>query len=847
MIELEALVEATGGRVEGAAGARSFSDWCYDSRLARPGEIFVAIRTERRDGHQFIADALAAGCTGVLCERPPADAGGATVVVVEDTLAALGRWASVTLRRYAPRVVAVTGSVGKSSTKRAIATLLVGQGPVFRSRRSFNSLFGLPLALGTLAPEHRFAVLEMGVDRFGEMAQLAALFPPHVAVVTNVAPTHLRYLRDEEHIAAEKGALVAALPPDGCAVLNADDRRVRAMAARTGARILWYGMGDDLPPDALRATGIETDLHGTHFMVHWHGEQRRCTLPFVGRHSAYIALAAIGAALACGVGLDEAVARCASLEPQNGRLRPLPGRDRSTILDDTYNASPRSTLAALEALRDMPARRRVAVLGDMLELGEQAPALHRALGATAGAVTDLVVTQGDLAAEIALGVREAHPNAPTPVVTHTTQDAANAARAALGPGDVVLVKGSAGARMEAVVAALLDPSVDPRAVLVRQETSFEVVRVGAPDRPTWLEIDLLAIGDNAARIKEIVGPRVAVMAVLKADAYGHGAVRVARTVLRRGVSSLGVATVGEAVALRDAGIAAPILVLGYTPPWQVRDAVRRDIQLTIWDDDGAQECTSAARDLDLMVRVHVKVDTGMARLGTHPDAALGFLHRLHALPGVEVVGLFTHLATADIPDSAQAHQQLALFRALVEAAEREGVRPPVVHAANSAATFQFGRSHWDMVRAGIALYGLDPSSNVPCPPGFRSALSFKTAVAQIKTLPPGSPVSYGATFVTERTTRLATIPVGYADGFRRAPAWRCVLVRGEHAPVIGRICMDYAMLDVTHIPGVAVGDEVVLIGEQGDQRITADDVAHWLGTINYEVIAAILPRVPRVV
>ncbi|CAA9268680.1 MAG: Alanine racemase, partial [uncultured Chloroflexia bacterium] len=426
--------------------------------------------------------------------------------------------------------------------------------------------------------------------------------------------------------------LVTALPSDGHAILNADDRHVRAMAERTTPHIIWYSVDDDAASrDMLTASQIATNLNETGFTVRWHDEEEHCTLPLVGCHSVYIALAGIGAALACGVSFRTAVIRCRMIEPQNGRLRPLPGRHGSTILDDTYNASPRSTLAALEALRDLPARRRIAVLGDMLDLGERALALHRAVGVEAGAHADLLVTKGDLAAEIVAGALEAHPDLPPPAVTHTVVDAVQAVEPELGPGDLVLVKGSAAARMEAVVAALLDPSVRVSDVLVRQEVPFEVVRVAASDRPTWLEIDLEAIGNNMERIGSLVGPRVAVMAVLKADGYGHGAVRVARTVLRRGASSLGVATVGEAVSLRDAGIRAPILVLGYTPPWQVRDALRRDVQLTLWEREVAEECAAAARDLNLRAQVHVKVDTGMARLGIHPDEALALLHDLRAL------------------------------------------------------------------------------------------------------------------------------------------------------------------------------------------------------------------------
>src|SRR5919202_496711 len=747
MIELTTLLETTGGQLDGPAGATSFPDWCYDSRLAQKGQIFVAVKTERRDGHAFIADAVHNGCTGVLCERSPGPMPGVTVVLVDDVRRALQTWASATLRRYGPVVVGITGTVGKTSTKRAIATLLGGQGPVFRSRRSFNSLFGLPLALGTLDPADRFAVLEMGVDRFGEMARLTELFRPRVAVVTNVAPAHLQYVSDEDHVAAKMSDLVAALPIDGCAVLNADDPRVRAMARRTEAPVIWYSVLDrpaDLPRqgELLTATEIETGSDGTRFKLRSDGKAMAACVPLLGRHSVYIALAAVGAALACGVSLDEAVARLTLIERQAGRLQPLHGSNGSTILDDTYNASPRSMLAALDTLADLPGRRKIAVLGDMLELGDTAVSWHREIGRRAGEIADLLVTKGDLGAEIAAGTRSVRPEGPTPVVTYTTADVVAAVRRNLAPGDLVLVKGSADARMETVVAGLLAPGLDPFALLVRQEAAFDVLRIG--------------------------GPRVAVMAVLKADAYGHGAVRTAQTVLQHGATALAVATLGEAAVLRDAGIAAPILALGYTPPWQVREALRRGVQLTVFDGEVARECAAAAAELALPARVHVKVDTGMARLGLAPQHVLPFLVELQGLPGVEVIGLFTHFATADSADETLAREQLRRFTEVVVAATRAGLRPPLVHAANSAATFRFPEAHFDLERPGIAVYGLDPSPETPCPPVFRPALAFKTSVAQVKTLPPGSPVSYGATYVTRRHERIATIPAGYADGFRRS-------------------------------------------------------------------------------
>jgi Alr-MurF fusion protein len=384
-------------------------------------------------------------------------------------------------------------------------------------------------------------------------------------------------------------------------------------------------------------------------------------------------------------------------------------------------------------------------------------------------------------------------------------------------------------------------------VLVRQERSFAQLRIAAPDRPTWLEIDLGAIAGNVRRLQGIVGPQVRLLATLKADAYGHGAIRVARTVVQQGVFGLAVATLGEATTLREAGISAPILILGYTPPWQVREALRYDLRLTVFDPDVAREISVAAQELQLPAIVHVKVDTGMARLGLPPDEIPGLLALLRSLPGLTVEGMFTHFATADSADERFAREQLRRFDALLSEITPQGLRPPLVHAANSAAILRFPEAHYDLARPGLAIYGLAPSAETPLPMGFRPALSFKTAIAQVKTLPPGSPISYGGTFVTQRRSRIATIPVGYADGFRRSPCWRCVLVHGERVPVVGRVAMDYAMLDVTDLPDVRSGDEVVLIGRQGADCISADEVAAWLGTINYEVIATILPRVPRMV
>ena len=368
-----------------------------------------------------------------------------------------------------------------------------------------------------------------------------------------------------------------------------------------------------------------------------------------------------------------------------------------------------------------------------------------------------------------------------------------------------------------------------------------------PDPLAWIEIDLTAIGHNVERVVELVGPGVDVLAVVKDDAYGHGAVKVAQAALNHGATWLAVSSVSEGICLRRGGIQEPILVLGWTPCWQAGDAVRSDLVSTLFSADSAAALSQAARDLGRTARVHIKVDTGMGRLGLLPHEVLPFVRQVSRLPALQVDGIFTHLASAEDADLRYSRWQVARFEEVLSELHGEGLLPAHVHAANSAAILRLPEAHYNLVRLGLAMYGLDPSPHAPCPSDFRPALAFKCRVTQVRELPSGSYVGYGRTFCTQRPSRIAVLPVGYAHGFRRAPAhWGCVLVKGERAPIVGRVCMDLTMVDVTDVQGVQAGDVAVLIGAQGSDYITADEVASRLGTINYEVLTGLSARLLRV-
>lgn len=845
MIHLDDWLQATGGRTHGPVFGRAFADFCYDTRLLHPGELFLAVKTETGDGHDYVVEACSNGAAGVVAEREFELSGcGATLIVVDNTQQALTDWARFILQKYGTEVIGITGSSGKTTTKEAIAHVLTVRFNVFKNYANYNGRYGLPIALGRLEPLHEKAVLEMACDGFDEIRHLADLTRPRVSVVTAVNPTHIEYLGSLEQIAIEKGRLVEALPADGIAILNYDDERVRDMASRTRARVVFYGMDERAD---VRAKDVAVTPDGIAFVLLAEGHETPVRCPLLGRHNVYAALAAASVGLAYGLDSATIAERLAEFRPLPGRLNPLSGIGGSLILDDTYNSSPAAALAALDTLATFPAGGRIAVLGDMLQLGERAEEYHREVGRRAAQTADFLVTQGELARLIALEAMAAGMPPDAVSVVYTTSDAVAAVRQRLLSGSVALVKGAQELRMEGVTEALLaQPETAPE-VLVRQNSAWQQMRLVLPGRPTWVEVNLDAIAHNVRRLAEIVGPEVDVMAVLKADAYGHGAVKVARTALNNGAKCLGVACLGEAVELRRAGIAAPILSLGFTPAWQAREAVLHDITMALFSLDVARALSRAAGDLRARARVHVKVDTGMGRLGLLPNDVVPFVRAIHDLPNLDVEGVFTHFATADSADQTHARVQLDAFRGVLHDLDEAGFSFRYVHAANSAATLSLPESRFNMVRPGIAMFGLNPSPDVPCPPDFQRALAFKCQVAQVKELPPGSCVSYGCDYHTSGRQRIAVIPVGYADGFRRAPEhWGEVLVKGQRAPIVGRVCMDQTMVDVTHISDVRQGDEVVLIGRQGQEEITAEEVAASLGTINYEVVSEILARVPRV-
>ncbi|WP_368495137.1 alanine racemase [Bacillus toyonensis] len=367
-------------------------------------------------------------------------------------------------------------------------------------------------------------------------------------------------------------------------------------------------------------------------------------------------------------------------------------------------------------------------------------------------------------------------------------------------------------------------------------------------RPIWAEISLSNISHNISEFRKIIPNSTIIMATVKANGYGHGAVEVSKKAINSGVDYLAVASLEEAIKLRKSDIQAPILILGYTPPSAANHVVYWDLTQSIFDIEHAEALSKSGQFLGKKAKVHVKVDTGMGRLGLQAEEASDFIHIVSRMDGLYLEGVYSHFATADEADKRYAEKQKNRWKRLLEELEKRKVSIPLFHIANSAATIEMPDMTYDMVRIGISMYGLYPSKEVnKTKVNLKQAIQLKTKVIYIQTLEKGYGVSYGATNIERDKAIIATIPIGYADGYsRRLSGTAYVLIHGQLAPVFGEICMDFCMIDVTDIKGVNIGDEVVVYGGQGDYFISLDEVASMLGTISYEVACNLGQRVPRI-
>ncbi len=362
------------------------------------------------------------------------------------------------------------------------------------------------------------------------------------------------------------------------------------------------------------------------------------------------------------------------------------------------------------------------------------------------------------------------------------------------------------------------------------------------------EINLDAIAHNVRQIREITNKNSEIMAIVKADGYGHGAVEVAKVALYNGVSALGVAISDEGIQLREHNIHVPILILGYTPELKIEEAVKYNLIQTVFTYQMACAISKSAKKLNKIAQIHIKLDTGMGRIGFLPnEESLDIIKAIAKLDNIEVNGIFTHFATSDEEDKTFTYKQAELFQDFINKLEQSNIHIPIKHISNSGAIIDLPQFSFNMVRAGIIIYGMYPSEQVNKNElNLKPAMGLKTQISYIKYVSKDTSISYGRKYYTKENAKIATVPVGYADGYSRLLSNKGrVIVNSEYAPIVGTICMDQFMIDVTHIKNVSIGDDVILIGNQLDKVITAEEIASIIGTINYEVVCMIGKRIPR--
>lgn len=829
MISLYDLLEACNGQLFGEPHSQLFNGLSFDAAQAQAGHLFVAARTGN-NLQDTMHQAVRHGATGLLTVTPPTfNTAGLSVILVRDLHAALLGWTRALLANNDGQFIVVAGECAQQTTVQALTHLLSRHKQ--QTAAAHGDLFSLAAALSRLHDEDYGLVVEWSPALAATLTELGNTLSPQVVVCAGATP-------DDQAL----HQLLASLAPEALVVADYATPLPPTRAPITTISI------DSFGADWL-ALNVVSNLDGTGFDLR-HNQSRwlgRWT-HLLGSVQLRALLRALVAAHACGVGVDEGLRVLRDIEPLPGYLHPLAGMNGATIVDSSATATLPDALASLDWLATIRThnRRTVAIVGELAPSSQPRAAGYRTLGLRAAQAADYLLTEGADAAQAARAALDTGMAEQNLVITYSASQLFDGfqRRVTLTPDDVVIVIGGRAAGLDRLIPQL---AASPEGVAPETGGGVpsEPFALSQQTRPSRVEIDLDALAHNVQRLKAMVGPGVVLTAVVKADAYGSGAVAVTRTALRNGARYVAVASLGEALELRDAGIDAPILVMSYTAPAAIRHAVRHNITVTIFDHDLARAYDQMAAAAGGTLRVHLKIDTGMGRLGLSPQDSVTVFRHLLGMHHLKIEGVYTHFASAD-EDPAYTAEQARIFMDVVKPLRDSGHAPRYVHASNSAATLAFPAYHYNMVRVGLAMHGLSPSEMARVPDDFRPVMRWKTFVAQLKTLPDGHSVGYGQTYVCEGEQRIAILPIGYADGFRRGPTNAGeVLIGGRRAPVIGRVSMEKTAVLVSHLPNVMTGDEVVVIGEQGSERISADEVAARWGTISYEVLCSALARQPR--
>jgi Alr-MurF fusion protein len=839
--KLDQIAHVVGGQLRGSP-ALTIERISTDSRGASPGSLFVALRGEQADGHRFLADAFRNGATAALAARDRLS--GLTldpawpVIVAEDPLRALQALARQHRRDYFQRVLAITGSNGKTIVKDALRTLLAGR-ELLASPGSYNSQLGLPLAVLSAEKPEPLAILEVGISAPGEMDALEEIAAPDYGILTNIGLAHFAAFGSREAIAREKMKLFRRLPENGWLLLPEGEPMVDAAVQHIQAQV--YKVGEKSAGPALSAVSLSavslTAVSLTAVSLTEDGQRVELSAPGQGTRTvtvrtrspeiiADLRFAATAAHL-LGATLEEIALALEGYTPTATRMELWSSPQGIRIINDGYSSDPISVHAALRSatLGGGRSGRKVFAFAGMRELGASSAREHLQVGAQAGACgfTHLfLVGDGELEST-AEGYNSARSNG-TVVRVRSADELKDQLLPLLRPGDTVLFKGPRNAGM---VKAVRDLS-------------------GAiAQRCLW--VNLGAIEGNIARFRRHCGGAVHIMPVLKARAYGTELGQLAGWMSRLGVHHVGVSSANEGVAVRKTGAEQEIFVF-LSEREDLDNLLRYRLTPVIYSAELIEAYAALLKGSGQALDIHLKIDTGMHRLGVPPECALELAGRIRASGVMRLTGVCTHFAAADDPASDEfTRQQISSFDKVLAQLRAAGFDNMQVHAANTAGAIRFPQAHYNMVRIGLGLYGVYPSEESQRALDLELAIGVTSRIASVQEFAAGETLGYNRTFTAKRKTRVGIVPFGYDDGM----PWRLssageVLVEGRRAPIMGRISMDQMQVDLTDVPGAAVGAEVLLYGTHNGHTLRPEQVAEKAGTIAYELMTRVGERVHRI-
>ena len=823
--KLERIAHEIAGELRGPSSPLVIDRICTDSRGAAPGALFVALKGQQTNGHRFLGDAFRNGASAALIAQDRLASAALDpswpIIVVPDPLRALQALARWHRREYFQRVLSITGSNGKTIVKDALKSLLAGR-QVLASPGSYNSQLGLPLAVLSAEKPEPLAILEVGISAPGEMAALEEIARPDFGILTNIGLAHIAAFGSREAIAREKMKLFERLPKDGWLLLPSDEPMLDAPSQ--GIQCTIHRVGHQ--PLSLKPVSLSAD-----------GQVLELSFPSQGKRSVTVKTRspeiiadlhfAASAAHLLGVPLEEIATGLDGYTPTSTRMELWSSPQGIRIINDGYSSDPISVHAALRSATLGASRtgRKMFAFAGMRELGASSSREHAQVGAQAaecGFSHLFLVGNGELATT-AEGYRQVRPDGNVQQVK-SADELKDRLLPLLRPGDTVLFKGPRNAGM---VKAVRDLS-------------------GAiAQRCLW--VNLAAIEGNVARFRRHCGGAVHIVAMLKAMAYGTELAQLGSWMSQLGIHHVGVSSANEGVAVRKTGADQDILVF-LSEREDVDNLLSYRLTPVVYSaslvDAFAAAMAGSGRTLD----VHLKVDTGMHRLGVPPAAAVELAQRIRSSGVMRLAGVCTHFASAEDPDSDNfTRQQISAFNEIIAGLKANGFHDLQIHAANTAGAIRFPEAHYNMVRIGLGLYGIYPSEAARKIIELELAVGLTSRITSIQEFAPGDTLGYNRTFTAQRHTKVGIVPFGYDDGL----PWQLsgagqVLVEGRTAPIVGRISMDQMQIDLTDIPGVSIGAEVLLYGTHNGHTLRPEQVSQMAGTIPYELLTRLGERVHRI-